>query len=159
VSAPAELTSTEPRRRLDGLTAIGTQREAFGRGEWGLLLAPAFIWGLSFLKAFHPFVVTFGRIGLGAVALACFPTARRTKIDRADYGHLAAMSITWLAFPMTLFPLAQQHISSGLAGMLNGSIPLFAALATSMVLRRAPGKLLLGAWSSSRAENELMSTA
>jgi drug/metabolite transporter (DMT)-like permease len=146
VSRTVEVASVQPRHRLSGLTPVGTQRDAFGRAEWGLLFAPALIWGLSFLfiaeglKAFHPFVVTFGRIGLGALTLACFPSARRTKIDRADYGHLTAMSVTWLAFPMTLFPLAQQHISSGLAGMLNGSIPLFAALATSMVLRRAPGR-------------------
>ncbi len=58
------------------------------------------------------------------------------------------MSVTWLAFPMTLFPIAQQHISSSLAGMLNGGIPIFAAIVATILLRRLPGRnqlLALGA--------------
>jgi hypothetical protein len=35
-----------------------------------------------------------------------------------------------------LFPVAKQRISSPLAGMMNGAVPLFAALFASMLLRR-----------------------
>lgn len=147
IALPAPAPAT--RARLAALTAHGTQSAAFTARDWTLLVVPAAIWGLSFLfiaeglKAFHPFVVAFARIGLGAVALGCFPSARKARIDRADRGQLLAMSITWLAFPMMLFPLAQQHITSGLAGMLNGSIPLFAAAVSTVLLRHLPGRAQL----------------
>lgn len=131
--------------RLTGLTAEGTRHEAFELTDWLLFLGAGLIWGTSFLsiseglKAFHPGVVTFLRIGIGAITLGLMPRAR-TKVDRADLPRIAALGVTWLAFPMTLFPLAQQHINSGLAGMLNGSIPLFAAVVGGVLLRRAPGR-------------------
>lgn len=110
-----------------------------------LFLGPALIWGASFLfikyglEHFHAGVVTFGRIVLGCIALGCVGKARSVTIDRADWPRVVAMSVSWLAFPMTLFPLAQTSISSGLAGMLNGSITLFAAIVATMLLRRLPG--------------------
>jgi drug/metabolite transporter (DMT)-like permease len=39
-----------------------------------------------------------------------------------------------------MFPLAEQHVSSALAGMLNGATPLFAALVASVLARRAPSR-------------------
>jgi len=39
-----------------------------------------------------------------------------------------------------MFPLAEQHVSSALAGMLNGATPLFAALVASALARRAPSR-------------------
>ena len=74
----------------------------------------------------------------GFLALAIFPAAR-TTIPRHEWPRLAAVSVTWLAFPMTLFPIAQQHVSSSLAGMLNGGIPIFVALVATVLLRRLPG--------------------
>ena len=31
----------------------------------------------------------------------------------------------WFAFPLSMFPFAEQHVSSALTGMLNGATPLF----------------------------------
>jgi drug/metabolite transporter (DMT)-like permease len=41
--------------------------------------------------------------------------------------------------PMVLFPIAEQWVSSAVAGMLNGAVPLIAAVVASLLLRRAPG--------------------
>jgi drug/metabolite transporter (DMT)-like permease len=133
---------------VSSLAAEGTHREAFETSDWVLFILPGVIWGTSFLliaeslKAFHPGLVTFGRIVLGCLALGVMPQAR-TRIDPSDRVRVAAVGVAWLAFPMTLFPLAQQHISSGLAGMLNGSISVFAAIASSILLRRLPGRYQL----------------
>jgi drug/metabolite transporter (DMT)-like permease len=88
-------------------------------------------------------VVTFGRILIGALVLGMFKQARSGKVERADWPRVFIVGVSWLAFPMTLFPLAQRSISSGLAGMLNGAIPLFAAVVTSIALRRLPGRFQL----------------
>lgn len=131
--------------RLGSLSAEGTHRDAFTRRDWLLLVIPGLIWGTSFLfiatglETLAPGVVTFGRIMIGAVTLAFVPKAR-AKVDRSAWPGIFVVSITWLAFPMTLFPLAQQHVSSSLAGMLNGGIPLFAAAVATLSLRRMPGR-------------------
>jgi drug/metabolite transporter (DMT)-like permease len=130
---------------VSSFAAEGTHRDAFEAKDWVLFVLPGIIWGTSFLfiaeslKSFHPGMVTFGRILLGCVALGLMPKAR-TRIEKSDWGRVAAVGVFWLAFPMTLFPLAQLHITSGLAGMLNGSISVFAAIAASVLLKRLPGR-------------------
>ena len=127
-------------------TARGTRPEAFGPPEWGLLGAIAVMWGSSFvlieigLDAFRPTLVTLIRIALGAAALALFPRARR-PIDREDWPRIALLSVVWMSLPLLLFPLAQLWIDSSLAGMINGAMPLFAALFYALLLRHPPGRL------------------
>ncbi len=50
--------------------------------------------------------------------------AARGAIDRADRPRIVALSLLWVAIPFTLFPLAEQHIASGLTGLLNGALPI-----------------------------------
>ncbi len=101
--------------------------------DWALLLSLSAIWGSSFLlmaiglDAFEPGLVTLLRVGLGALTLAGLPGARG-KIPRRDLVKCAVVGITWMAFPLTLFPIAQQWIDSSVAGMLNGAMPLMTVL-------------------------------
>jgi drug/metabolite transporter (DMT)-like permease len=91
-------------------------------------------------------VITLVRVGLGALALALLPLARRdTRIEPEDRLRVVALSVFWVALPFTLFPIAEQHISSAVAGLLNGGTPIFAAI-FAMVLLRQPtrGAQLLG---------------
>jgi drug/metabolite transporter (DMT)-like permease len=138
-----------PRRRLIS-TAPGTRTGDFGPAEWGLLAAIAAIWGSSFLfiaiglESFRPGLITWLRLLFGAATLGLVPAARR-PLDRADTGRIILLGFTWMAVPLYMFPVAQQWIDSSLAGMLNGSVPLFAAVVGAVLLRRAPGsKQILG---------------
>ena len=112
----------------------------------------AIIWGASFLfidiglDALPPGVITLMRVGLGAVALAVLPLPRQhVRIRTEDRVRLVTLSVVWVAVPFTLFPIAEQHISSAVAGLLNGGTPIFAAI-FAMVLLRQPtrGAQLLG---------------
>lgn len=124
-------------------TAQGTHRQAFGPTEWALLAFIASIWGSSFLLIavgvddFAPGVVTFGRILFGMLGLAVVPAAR-VPIEREDWPRVVLVGFTWMALPLTLFPIAQQHVDSSVAGMINGSVPLFAAVIAAGLLRTAP---------------------
>lgn len=126
-------------------TAPGTRRTAFGAIDWGLLTGIALIWGSSFLliaiglEAFPPTVVASLRLVIGATTLALFPASHRA-VDRADLPRIALLGVIWMGFPMLMFPIAEQWISSSLAGMLNGSMPVFSALIASLLLRKAPGR-------------------
>jgi drug/metabolite transporter (DMT)-like permease len=45
-----------------------------------------------------------------------------------------------MAFPLSMFPFAEQHVSSALTGMLNGSTALFTATVASLIARRLPDR-------------------
>ena len=111
--------------------------------DWVLLVLPGLIWGASLLfiaeglTAFSPNGVTFSRIAIGFVALSLVPAARR-PIARADWPATAGLGVLWLAFPLTMFPFAEQEVSSALTGMLNGATPLFVAAVASLLARQLP---------------------
>jgi drug/metabolite transporter (DMT)-like permease len=116
---------------------------SFSSQDWALFWGIALIWGSSFLlisvalESLHPGAITFGRVGFGAAALAVVPAARK-RIDPEDRRRLVVLSLVWVAIPFTLFPLAEQHINSAVTGLLNGAMPIFAALVAALFLREFP---------------------
>ena len=131
-------------------TSTGTNREAFTPWDWSLFVSIGLIWGSSFLlmdiglEAFHPGLITWMRVGLGAIVLGLAPKAR-LRIEPYDRPRLIALSFLWVAIPFTLFPIAQQYINSATAGMLNGAVPIFAAVIATILLRKLPhGAVLVG---------------
>jgi drug/metabolite transporter (DMT)-like permease len=125
-------------------TSAGTHLEAFGPTEWLLVAALSGTWGASFLliaiglDAFEPGLVTALRVALGAAALTVFRQAR-APVDSDAWPRITILALLWIAIPFTLFPIAQQWISSALAGMLNGALPILAASIAAVLLRRLPG--------------------
>src|SRR5258706_7654715 len=115
---------------------------------WMLVVVPGLIWGASFLfiaeglEAIAPMGVTFVRIAVGFATLSLVPSARQ-PILRSDRGKTAALAVLWMAFPLSMFPFAEQHVSSALAGMLNGATPLFVAAVAGGIARRAPARPVL----------------
>jgi drug/metabolite transporter (DMT)-like permease len=113
--------------------------------DWILLIVPGTIWGASFLfiaeglEAMAPNGVTFTRILVGFLTLALFPGSRR-PIRREDWLGTALVGVLWMAFPLSMFPFAEQHVSSALTGMLNGAVPLFTAIVAAGIARRWPSR-------------------
>ena len=101
--------------------------------DWSMLVALSLIWGASFLfmaiglESFEPGLVTLLRVGFGAVTLLFIPAAR-VPVPRHVLPRIALLGFTWMAFPLTLFPIAQQWIDSSVAGMLNSGMPLMTVL-------------------------------
>lgn len=114
-------------------------------GDFGLIVVPGAIWGASFLfiaeglRAVGPHGVAFTRILAGFLTLLAFPDARR-PIARTAWPRIALLSLVWMAIPLTLFPYAEQRISSALAGMLNGAVPLFATTVAALIAGRVPDR-------------------
>ena len=139
--------SSRPSRRLGGgpllSTARGSKLGAFGPLEWTLLSGVALSWGSAFLlieiglESVAPATITWGRITLGFLVLIALPAARR-PVERRDYPRVALLGITWVGLPFFLFPIAQQHIDSALAGMLNGMVPIFSASIAMILMRLIP---------------------
>ena len=138
--------SAAPHSERLPVTAEGRSAAAFEPFDWMLVAIASAVWGASFLliaeglESLEPGVVAFGRLAFGFLALSLVPRARRTKIDPVDRPRLVMLGFVWLAVPMMLFPIAEQWLSSAVAGMLNGAVPLVAAVIASLFLRRAPGR-------------------
>ncbi|MGI9197888.1 MAG: DMT family transporter [Candidatus Nanopelagicales bacterium] len=115
-------------------------------------LSLALIWGFSFLfikvalESFSPGEVAFGRILLGAVVLgASLLLLRIAPPPRWALWRLLVGSLLFVATPWTLFALAETHVSSSLAGIINGATPLMTLLATLLVFREErprPGRIV-----------------
>jgi drug/metabolite transporter (DMT)-like permease len=110
---------------------------------WIFVVVPGVIWGASFLfiaeglQAVAPMGVTFFRITVGFLTLSVVPAARR-PIARDDRWKTAALGILWLAFPLSMFPFAEQHVSSALAGMLSAATPILTAIVACTLSRSIP---------------------
>ncbi len=118
--------------------------------DWVRLALPGVIWGSSFyfiaegLDSFEPALITPLRVLFGLLTLLAFPAAR-APIDRGDRPRIAVLGVVWLAVPLTLFPFAEERVSSSVTGMLNGATPLFVATVATMLARRPPpGRQLVG---------------
>lgn len=107
--------------------------------------AVALTWGASFLFIAIAIdhvatgVVPLARLAFGALALACFPAARK-RIDRSDIGRVALLGLIAMTIPFYLYPLAEQSVSSSVTGMINGSIPVTTVVAAAILTRRAPSR-------------------
>lgn len=125
-------------------TADGTNTGAFDAGDWALTVAVATIWGSSFLwtaiglDSLDPAAVAFLRIALGAAALWAYPPTRRT-VDRTVSPGIAVVAVAGNAGPALLFAIAQQHVESSVAGMINAATPLAALVVTILLTRSTPG--------------------
>jgi drug/metabolite transporter (DMT)-like permease len=125
-------------------TARGTNLNAFSALDWGLFMGLSLIWGASFLfmaiglDAFHPGLITWLRIAFGALVLLVVPKRPSPPIAREDMPQVRLLSVIWVAVPLTLFPIAQQWVTSSVAGMLNGAVPIFTAIIATILMRQLP---------------------
>ncbi len=129
------------------MTARGLSADAFAPEDWGLLATTALVFGSSFvfievgLRTLAPAVIALARLTLGAATLWLLPRTRRARLEPSDARRAAAIGVIWLGLPLMLFPLAQQWIDSSVAGMINGSMPLWTVLWTAVLARDLPRRV------------------
>lgn len=105
--------------------------------SWTLLASLGVIWGASFtttgvaIRDLPPATVAAARIAIGAAAL--LPLAfwlggglpgLRTEDDRRFWRQAAICAVASNAAPFILLSWAQNHVSSGLAGVFMATLPL-----------------------------------
>src|SRR4051812_18793095 len=126
------------------ISAATNQKHA-STADWLLVATPGIIWGASFLfiaeglRAIAPNGVSFIRIAIGFATLSFFPAARK-PIDKSAWRGIIALSVLWFAFPLSMFPFAEQRVSSALTGMLNATTPLFVTIVAAAIARKIPSR-------------------
>jgi drug/metabolite transporter (DMT)-like permease len=100
------------------------------------LIVLALCWGSSFLwiklalAGLSPVQIAFARMALGAAFLLALCAATRLRLPRPGriWLHVAVLGAIGQAIPFTLFGIGEQTVSSGLAGVLNATTPLWTVI-------------------------------
>ena len=89
------------------------------------------VWGCSFffikvgLTALTPAGVAASRLTLGLLTVIVICLVSRTPFPpRRTWGRVFIASLLMTSVPWTLFAFAETHVSSALAGIINGATPL-----------------------------------
>ena len=104
--------------------------------DWFLIVLLGAIWGCSFvfnavlIREIGPLWVTSFRVAIGALGCWAFLVALRKPIPRDPrlWLQLGALGILAYAIPFALFPLAQAHLASGIAAIINALTPMMTAI-------------------------------
>jgi drug/metabolite transporter (DMT)-like permease len=96
----------------------------------------ALIWGGSFyfiklgLLSLTPAGVALSRLALGLATMLVISAATRTSLPpRSSWPPLFVAALAMTSVPWMLFGYGEQHISSALAGIINGATPLMTLVA------------------------------
>lgn len=99
--------------------------------KWLTLIFLSLIWGSSFilikksLIAFTPMQIGLLRISISALALSPILYYYRNHIFKKDFKYILIVGLCGSGIPSFLYPLAQTHVDSSVAGVLNSLTPFF----------------------------------
>ena len=104
--------------------------------DWFWIVLLGAIWGCSFvfnailIRELGPLWVTSLRVGIGALGCWAVMLALRKPIPRDPilWLQLAGLGVLAYAIPFALFPLAQAHLASGIAAIINALTPMMTAV-------------------------------
>jgi len=104
--------------------------------DWFWIILLGAIWGCSFIfnavliREIGPLWVTSFRVGIGALGCWAVMVALRKPIPRDPklWLQLGLLGIVAYAIPFALFPLAQAHLASGIAAIINALTPMVTAI-------------------------------
>lgn len=100
--------------------------------DWILIVTLGMAWGTTFalnevlLTEIGPLAVAFARVSTAALACGLWIvlTGRGLSVPRAALPALAVMGALMFAAPFAIFPLGQQFVASGIAGIVNALTPV-----------------------------------
>lgn len=101
------------------------------RNKWLILIVLAITWGTSFIlikkgvEVFSPYQVGAYRVGLAGLALSVIGVPALRKMDKKTLFWASCAGAFGNFIPMFLFPIAEVHVSSSVAGILNSLVPIF----------------------------------
>jgi drug/metabolite transporter (DMT)-like permease len=113
-------------------------------GGWPVrFIVLAAIWGMSFLfikvgdGSFAPLQVALLRVSLGAGTLLGIVAVRGDRLPSGlrVWGHLLVASLLLNVLPFTFFAYGETHVTSILAGIWNGSAPLWTTIVAVAIFR------------------------
>jgi drug/metabolite transporter (DMT)-like permease len=121
-------------------------------GDWTILAALSVLWGCSFfflaigLRELPPFTLVLARVGFAALLLLGWVVIAGVRLPpRRAWFAFIVLALLNNVIPFALYGFAQQHISSGLASILNGTTPLWGVVVAHLFTadeRATTGKIV-----------------
>ncbi len=99
--------------------------------DWMIYALISLIWGTSFILIkkgliyFDPLTIATLRISISGLVLMPFALKGLFKLTHRQKLFSVVMGLFGSGIPSFLYPFAQQHIDSGVAGVLNSLTPIF----------------------------------
>ncbi|MHC1740361.1 MAG: DMT family transporter [Anaerolineaceae bacterium] len=109
--------------------------------SWFKFILLGCIWGSSFLwikialQEVGPLTLVTFRTGFAALGLIVVALVMKPKMRRSDVWILAVLGLFNVAIPFALISWSETHISSGMASILNSTVPLFTILIAPLFLQ------------------------
>ena len=104
------------------------------------MLLTSSLWGSSFLmmkyalEELDAFNIAFYRILIGMIFINLIDF-KKTSFSLRQHFELSMVGLLWMSFPFYLFAKAEETITSSLAGLINGSTPIFISLIAVLVFK------------------------
>lgn len=100
---------------------------------WAVILTLGIGWGMSFtlnavlLRELGPVSISFLRVALGALGCWAWVLLARVplRLTARRAAQLTAFGVLSYAAPFAFYALGQQHVASGVAGIINATTPVF----------------------------------
>ncbi|MHC1782206.1 MAG: DMT family transporter [Anaerolineaceae bacterium] len=97
----------------------------------GLVCGSTFMWIKLALCEVNPFMLVFFRVLFASIGLGVYFLFIRRRLDLRWWWVYAFIGFFNVAFPFALISWAETHISSGLASILNSTVPIFTIVIAS----------------------------
>jgi drug/metabolite transporter (DMT)-like permease len=110
------------------------------------MLLTSSLWGSSFLmmkyalEELDAFNIAFYRILIGMIFINLIDF-KKTSFSLRQHFELSMVGLLWMSFPFYLFAKAEETITSSLAGLINGSTPIFISLIAVLVFKNKITKI------------------
>jgi drug/metabolite transporter (DMT)-like permease len=108
------------------------------RKNWGLFLLIGLLWGIPYLlmkvavKEISPVAIVFSRVFIGSVILIPMAIHRKSlRAAFANFRYVIPYAIAEMIGPWILITTAEKKLSSGLAGLLVATVPIWSTLQAS----------------------------
>ncbi|MEM9250592.1 MAG: DMT family transporter [Pseudomonadota bacterium] len=100
--------------------------------DWVVIVAIGILFGMAFpinevlLREIGPVSISFFRVSLGALAVWAVILLRRVPLRLSGHQILSCLIFGsfMFALPLTIFPLSQNYITGGMAGIVNAMTPI-----------------------------------
>ncbi|MFT6658436.1 DMT family transporter [Maritalea sp.] len=104
--------------------------------DWLIIIGLGVIWGGSFLfnailiRELGPLSISLGRVGVAALGCWAYLIATKVQLpsDWRIYAGLTLLGVINFAIPFALFPLAQNYVNVGVAGIVNATTPVMVVI-------------------------------
>jgi drug/metabolite transporter (DMT)-like permease len=93
------------------------------------------MWMKLALREVNPFMLVFFRVFFAGIGLSAYFLITRRKLNLRWWWVYLFIGFFNIAFPFVLISWAETHISSGLAAILNSTVPLFTMIIAAFFYR------------------------